>query len=283
MPYKFLCKIFAFFVIISGLLSSGCGSSAFFYLTQYHSSDFPDTTHCTVENVYFRSSDSSLLHGWFIKPRSGKILGTILHFHGNYGNIGFYAPGLMPLVDAGFQGLVWDYEQFGKSEGKASQEHVLEDALAALAYIRKREDVKGTKLILFGQSLGGHLATVVAAREQKKLSGVIIEGAFTGHHQILAYHGWRKYAAPPLITYAIIPSRYNAIDEVNRILIPKLFIHSTEDKVCPYFMGVKLYNKAVGPKELWSITGRHCYAALLYKDDFVCHFIAMADKVGVPD
>lgn len=263
------------------LFWGACGSSAFFYITKYNSPDFPDTTSCTVENIYFRSPDSSLLHGWFIKPRKGPILGTILHFHGNAGNIGYYAPGLMPLVNAGFQGMVWDYEEYGQSQGKASQEHVLEDGIAALDYICKRPDVKGTKLILFGQSLGGHLALVVAAREQKRLNGVIVEGPFTGHRQILAYHGWRKYLAPPLLTYSIIPSRYNAIDVVNQITIPKLFIHSTEDKVCPYFMGQKLYAKAVAPKTFWEIKGPHCRAALLYTTDFVEHFVKLAGDIPV--
>lgn len=184
-------------------------------------------------------------------------------------------------MEAGFQGLVWDYEQFGSSEGKASQEHVLEDGLAALEYIRSRPDVKGTKLILFGQSLGGHLAVVVAAREQRKLNAMVVEGPFTGHHQILAYHGWRKYLAPPIITYAIIPSRYNAIDVVNQITIPQLFIHSSEDKVCPFFMGQKLYKKSPGPKEFWEIKGKHCYAALLYKDEFVKHFVKLANEIPV--
>jgi pimeloyl-ACP methyl ester carboxylesterase len=216
-----------------------------------------------------------LLHGWFIKPRSGKILGTILHFHGNAGNVGYYLPVIMPLVKAGFQCLVWDYQQYGTSQGIASQEHVLEDGLAALDYIKSREDVKGTKLILFGQSLGGHLAMVVAAKEQRKLHALVVEGAFTGHHEIAAYHGWRSYLAPPPLTFFVVPSKYEARKVVNQITIPKLFIHSTEDKTCPYFMGRKLYDKAIAPKEFWEIKGRHCRAALLYTDEFVAHFVKL--------
>jgi fermentation-respiration switch protein FrsA (DUF1100 family) len=261
------------------LFWASCSTSSFLYLTQYNSPDFPDTTSCTVENVYFRSADSMLLHGWFIKPRTGKVLGTILHFHGNAGNIGYYAPFLMPLVGAGFQGMIWDYEEYGTSQGKASQEHVLEDGLAALEYIRNRADVKGTKLILFGQSLGGHLAVVVAAREQEKLSGLIVEGAFSSHHDIIAYHGWRKYLAPPFLSRLIVPSRYSAKEVVAQITIPKLFIHSTEDNVCPYFMGQKLFSKAVAPKEFWEIKGPHCRAAMLYKDDFVGHFVKMSKEI----
>ncbi|HEV7230541.1 MAG TPA: alpha/beta hydrolase [Bacteroidia bacterium] len=259
------------------LFMPSCSTSSFFYITQYNSPDLPDTTLCKYEDVYFKSADGMTLHGWFIKPRSGPVRGTILHFHGNAGNIGYYVPYLLPLVQAGFQGLLWDYEQYGTSQGAASQEHVLEDGIAALDYVRSRPDVNGTSLILFGQSLGGHLAVVVAAREQKKIDGLIVEGAFSSHHQIAQYHAWRRYLAPPLLTYFVVPSKYSALDVVDRIEVPKLFIHSTEDKTCPFFMGKRLYDKAIAPKEFWEIKGRHCRAGILYKDEFVEHFIQMAN------
>ena len=274
------CYFGLLFILPFVFCLDSCGTSAFFYITKYNSPALPDTTLCSYEDVYFKSTDGMMLHGWFIKPKKGKIRGTILHFHGNAGNIGFYVPGLTPLVEAGFQGMLWDYEQYGSSQGLASQEHVLEDGLAALEYIRSREDVKGTKLLLFGQSLGGHLAVVVAAREQAKIDGLIVEGAFTGHHQILAYHGWHKYLAPPILSWTLIPSRYNAKDVVASIRIPKLFIHSSEDKVCPFFMGKKLYEKAQAPKDLWEIKGPHCRAAVLYRDEFVAHFTKMADAIA---
>jgi hypothetical protein len=262
-------------LLVTILFTGSCSTSAFFYLTNYNSAATPDSILVSKEDVYFRSADTMMLHGWFIKPRSGKILGTILHFHGNAGNVGYYLPVIMPLVKAGFQCMVWDYQQYGASQGIASQEHVLEDGIAAVHYVKSREDVKGTKLILFGQSLGGHLALVVAAREQKNLYALAVEGAFTGHHEIAAYHGWRRFLSPPPLTYIVVPSKYEARKVVNQITIPKLFIHSTDDKTCPYFMGQKLFEKAIAPKEFWKVDGYHCRAALLYPDEFVAHFVKL--------
>jgi fermentation-respiration switch protein FrsA (DUF1100 family) len=275
---RLMLPVFVLIVFFTG----SCSTRAFFYITKYNSPDLPDTALCKYEDVYFKSADGSKLHGWFVKPKKGPVRGTILHFHGNAGNIGYYVPFLTPLVEAGFQGLLFDYEQYGTSQGIASQEHVLEDGLAALDYIRSRDDVKGTKLILFGQSLGGHLAVVVAAQEPKKIDALIVEGAFTGHHQISIYHGWRRYYAPPLLTRIVVPSKYSAIKVVDKIEVPKLFIHSTEDKVCPFYMGKKLYDKAVGPKEFWEVKGKHCHAGILYKEEFIAHFIKMADLCQSP-
>jgi fermentation-respiration switch protein FrsA (DUF1100 family) len=181
----------------------------------------------------------------------------------------------MPLVRNGFQCLVFDYQGFGKSEGKPSQENVLDDALAALDYIKNRSDVKGTKLILYGQSLGGHLACVVAAKKQEMIDAFVIEGAFTAHEEIAAYIGSHRFLTPGFLARWIIPSKYDAIDYIERISIPKLIIHSTDDEVCPFYMGQQLYEKAKQPKDFWKISGMHVFAARLYPAEFVRRFKEM--------
>jgi alpha-beta hydrolase superfamily lysophospholipase len=265
--------------LLAGLIFgfNSCSTRAFFYAPSKELTYHPDTIQQTVTDIYFRTGDSLLLHGWMMKPRSGKIIGTILHFHGNGGNISYHYAFIEPLVQAGFQCITWDYEGFGTSPGIPSQEHVLRDCLAALDYTRKREDVKGTKLILFGQSLGAFLALVTAAQDQQGLTAVVAEGAFTGHRDIAAYIGWHRFFAPSLLTRSLVRSKYDAKKVVDRITIPKLFIHSTEDRTCPFYMGQRLFKKAKAPKEFWVIKGKHICAALLYKDEFVNHFLKLLE------
>lgn len=52
------------------------------------------------------------------------------------------------------------------------------DAKSALSYIKSRSDVKNTKIVIYGQSLGGHLSAVVAAQMEADVDGLVIEGAF---------------------------------------------------------------------------------------------------------
>jgi fermentation-respiration switch protein FrsA (DUF1100 family) len=127
-------------------------------------------------------------------------------------------------------------------------------------------------LILFGQSLGGHLSCVVAAREQNMIDGLVVEGAFTGHERMAIYVGG-KSGAPKWLAKMLVPSKYNAIDEIAKVTIPKLIIHSTEDATCPFYMGKELFEKAVAPKEFWEIKGGHIMASQLYKGEFVKKFI----------
>ncbi|MBK9423616.1 MAG: hypothetical protein IPN54_05745 [Bacteroidetes bacterium] len=44
--------------------------------------------------------------------------------------------------------------------------------------------MKGTKLVIYGQSLGGHLAAVVAQQRQDDIDALVIEGAFSSHKDI---------------------------------------------------------------------------------------------------
>jgi fermentation-respiration switch protein FrsA (DUF1100 family) len=255
------------------ILQFSCSTSAFFYYPIHEIKYHPDTTQCRYETVDFPTAGGSKLNGWFIKPKAGiPITGTVLFFHGNGGNIGYQFAPLIPLAAAGFQSLVFDYRGYGDSPGKPSQEKVLEDGLAALDYIRSRDDVKGTKLILFGQSLGGHLAIVVTAQKQNMIDALITEGAFTAHEDIAVYRGKHDFFAPGFLTRWCVPSKYDAIDVIQKISIPKLFIHSSEDETIPFRMGKQLYEKAAGPKEFWEIKGPHIRCCKLYTAEFVQHF-----------
>ncbi len=277
---KIFSPLFPFLLFSSSLfLLTSCSTSQLFYYPYKEITKTPDTSRVGYEEVSFKASDSCKLHGWFIKPKKDTaVIATVLFFHGNAGNMGYQFGFLMPLVKAGFQCLVFDYEGFGRSEGKPSQEKVLDDGKAALDYIRSRKDVKGTKLILYGQSLGGNLAPVVASQKKGMIDALIIEGAFTNHKKIAGNIGWRKFLIPAFFTRPFIPTRYNSIDCIGNIDVPVLVIHSTEDRVCPCFMGKQLYEKAKSPKEFWEIKGGHVQCAVLYPDEFVNRFISIVKK-----
>lgn len=268
---KFLSLKYVFVLLITFVIAS-CSTSSFFYVPTKKLAYYPDTSIYHVEEINFNATDGKTLNGWFLKPKQKPIIATVLQFHGNGGNISYQFQFAEPLVKAGFQVMVFDYEGYGKSNGTPSQEKVLDDGIKALEYIKQRIDVKNTKLILFGQSLGGHLACVVAAQRQNLIDALIIEGAFTGHKLMAVYVAHKYYGAPRWLARSLVPTRYDAIDNIEKVTIPKLIIHSTEDATCPFFMGKELYDKAIAPKQFWEIKGGHIQASHLYSDEFVKHF-----------
>lgn len=58
------------------------------------------------------------------------------------------------------------YRGYGKSEGEASEVGLKLDAQAALDYVYGHERLKGGKIIVYGQSIGGAVAIDVTSRNQ---------------------------------------------------------------------------------------------------------------------
>jgi len=260
--------LFPLFIVCT-LLS--CSTSSFFYAPKKELVYSPDTNIYNVEVINFKSGNGNTLNGWFLKPKHGPAKATVLQLHGNGGNISYQYQFAEPLVKAGYQVMVFDYEGYGNSTGKPSQEKVLDDAIQSLKYVRKREDVIGKKLVLFGQSLGGHLSCVVAAKEGAMIDALVVEGAFSGHELMAVYVG-KQHGAPKWLAKLLVRTKYEAINYIDKVTVPKLIIHSTEDATCPFFMGQALYEKAAMPKEFWEIKGGHILASRLYPKEFVEHF-----------
>jgi len=223
--------------LLTVICISSCSTSAFFYAPYKDFIKGPDTAIYNVEEINFKSGNGNTLNGWFLKPKTQNIKATVLQLHGNGGNISYQYQFAKPLVKAGYQVMVFDYEGYGKSTGSPSQEKVLDDANAALNYIKLRDDVKKTKLILFGQSLGGHLSCVVAAMNNEKIDALVVEGAFSGHERMAVFVG-KQHGAPAWLARMLVPSKYDAIDYIGKVTVPKLIIHSTEDETCPFFYGM---------------------------------------------
>ncbi|CAG8845549.1 25382_t:CDS:2, partial [Racocetra persica] len=67
---------------------------------------------------------------------------------------------------------------YGRSEGTPTEKGLRIDAQAALNYIKKNEVFKDTKLIIYGQSLGGAVAIDLVSRYEEQIDALIIENTF---------------------------------------------------------------------------------------------------------
>jgi len=225
----------------------------------------------TIESVVYKSANGNLLNGWFLKPKNQSAPITILHLHGNAGCLLNQFQGVSPLIKKGFQVFVPDYSGFGLSEGKATKKNVLTDALSSLDYLKSRKDVKNTKLIIYGQSLGGHVSAVVAEQRQNDIDGLVLEGAFSSHKDIAAH-------VIPVLGRLFVKQGYSATRSIKKFHKPVLVIHSTEDETIPFNMGKKLFNAANAPKEFFEIKKCHICGPDFYPDEISQKIQAMLVK-----
>lgn len=283
-----------FFILLSSLFLTSCSFNHLFYDTEKIPATFKqvtimtktgDTTYLnigsgfqptftdnkykplplsyTFESVNFKNEKGNNLVGWFAKPeKKTNPLITILLLHGNGTNIvvDFYS--IIQLVKQGFQVFTFDYSGYGFSEGKPTRKRVLADCNDALNMLLSRADVKGTKVVVYGESMGGQLAATLASENEAKINSLVMEGAPSSHKDIAA----RMLGAFGFLAHVLVKNEYSSVKSVERYHKPLLVIQSSEDKTVPLSMGRKIYDHANEPKSFYQIKGGHIGGLSLYVD-----------------
>ena len=214
-----------------------------------------------IKNTNFLSSSGNRLNSWILTPNEGQPKATILHFHGSAANLFNQFKAIAPLLAHGYQVFTFDYSGYGFSEGKATRKNTLLDAFSALDFVFKHSTVQDEKLLLYGQSYGGYLAAVVGSNRQKKVDGIIIEGAFSTHK------AEARYTVP--IFGNIVKNEAKAHKEIRKNSKPILVIHSTEDKRVPFKFGKKIFDNANAPKAFYEIDKAHIMGLQYYTKEIV--------------
>ncbi|MGH6611448.1 MAG: alpha/beta hydrolase [Burkholderiaceae bacterium] len=248
-------------IVLTSLMLAACIERMFFY---------PDSATYTTpaqmgvrgEDVYVAAADGSRLHGWFL-PAVGSAKGTVLHLHGNAANISNHLPLVAWLPARGYNVLMIDYRGFGRSNGKPSLDGIVDDAAAALNYLRTRSDVDATRLIVFGQSIGGSTALRLLARDAKGVKLGIIDSAFASYRGIARDATAGGPLAPiAAMTAGVLPGAdKDPITALKSINVPLIFVHGARDSIIAAVNSEKLHAAAPGSQH-WSVPDAMHIAAL---------------------
>lgn len=205
------------------------------------------------QELTLKTKDSVNISAWYIPAEDAR--GFLLFCHGNAGNISHRLDSIRIFHGLGLSVLIFDYRGYGKSQGSPGEEGTYNDAEAAWDYLVNILHVKPEKIVLFGRSLGS--AVVIELALRKQASALIIESGFTSVPDL------GKKFFPHLPVRLISRYHYESISKVEKIKIPKLFVHSPEDEIVPFDQGVNLFEKASEPKEFLKIVGGHNEGFLL--------------------
>ncbi len=207
----------------------------------------PDDIGLEYEDVFFRSADDLILHGWFVP--AGRDKKTLIFCHGNAGNISGRLESLAIFHRLGLNVFMFDYRGYGKSGGKAGEEGTYLDAEAAWKYLLTERNIKANDIIIFGRSLGGAVASHLAQKHNP--GALIVESAFTSIKDI----GAEMY--PYLPVKLLSRFSYDTKEYIRRVSCPVLIIHSRDDEMMPFRHGQSLFEIAEKPKEFLKIAGSH--------------------------
>jgi len=198
------------------------------------------------DDVYVRASDGVRINAWFLK--NPKAHSTVIFAHGNAGNMSDRLMRIKFFYDLGLNVLAFDYRGYGKSEGHPTEAGVYRDAQAVYDYLKGRKDVDMRKVIAYGSSLGGIVSVDLATK--RPVAALIVDSSITSAREAAR------------LFYPYLPSflmwiKFDSLGKVRNISIPKLFIHSPDDRVVPYAMGRRLFEAAAEPKEFLVSSGGH--------------------------
>ena len=173
---------------------------------------------------------------------------VLLYLHGARWDVRSSAQRMRRMHELGFSVLGIDYRGFGRSTPALPSEALAqEDTLAAWRWLAARHP--DAPRFLFGHSLGAAIA-VQAASELEDAAGLIVEGSFTSIPDVFASMKWGWLPVGGLIT-----QRFDAGERVQRVKVPLLVVHGSDDRVIPPALGRALYERAREPKRFVLVEG----------------------------
>ncbi len=204
------------------------------------------------QDVTFSSKNGARLHGWYFTNKSGSSPKAILvQFHGNAENVTSHFAALAWVLDHGYDFFIFDYQGFGKSEGKPTVDGAVEDGVAAVRLMSQR--APGRPIVLIGQSIGGILSVKVTSllKSEVPIAGVVVDSSFAsfvdmGQKMVPSMPRWSvKLAAPSDAPFENAPAEVSPV--------PAIVMHAEDDSVVPFSFGQALFSKMKEPKEFWTI------------------------------
>jgi hypothetical protein len=191
-----------------------------------------------AEEVELRAADGAKLVCWHVRAKDARA--TVVFFHGNAGNLSHRAEILSALERLEVDVLIVGYHGYGKSDGKPGEAALYQDADAAYAFLTEQRKVPSSRIVLFGESLGGGPAIDLASR--KPVAGVIVQSGFTSIADMAAQ------AIPFFPTGWLMSSKIDNLSKIPKVVAPKLFFATKTDEVVPYAQTRRLFEAAVEPK-----------------------------------
>jgi uncharacterized protein len=205
-----------------------------------------------MREVRLKTADGLELTSWY--RRAVTCHPTIVHFHGNGGNISHRAFRVHPYLDSGYGLLLVEYRGYGGNAGTPHEDGLYADGRAAMAFVRA-EGVPANEVVLYGESLGSGVAVQIAAEQRREgdaVGAVILEAPMSSVTDVAAYH----YPIVPVRW--LLKDRFDLMANIGDVAAPVFMIHGENDRVVPVRFGRLLFERAQEPKESrWVPGGGH--------------------------
>ncbi len=229
----------------------------------------PDAVGLKYEDAYFTTEDDIRLHGWFIPAANAR--GTVLFSHGNAGNISGRLETIRMLHELDLNVLIYDYRGYGKSEGRPDEAGTYRDAQAAWNFLTGEKNIPESTIVIMGRSLGGAVSAWLTTKV--KPAGLILESTFTSAKDLA------QELYPWVPVRWLMKIEYPTKRYLQDLTVPKLIIHSRDDRLIPFHHGREIFESVGEPKDFFEMSGDHGGGHIVTGADYVDALDRFLDKV----
>ncbi|ORX69422.1 alpha/beta-hydrolase [Linderina pennispora] len=196
------------------------------------------------DDLRLETSDKVVIRGYLIKRETDeetKRAPTVLYLHANAGNMGHRLPIAKVLYDKlKCNVFMLSYRGYGLSDGQPFEAGIKTDALTALQFLRSNPLTANTKIVAFGQSLGGAVAIDLVSSNQDEFVGLMLENTFLSIPKLIP-------SVMPLLRYLTFLSweKWNSEQAIRKVAgVPILFLSGLRDDLVPPPQMRKLFELA---------------------------------------
>ena len=224
----------------------------------------PERAHLPYRDVTRTTADGVKLHAWWLPAKPGVPLkGTVLHLHGNGGNLAYHLGATAWLPEQGYQVLMLDYRGYGLSQGEPGLPAVYQDIDAAFEWLQQQPETQGQPLIVLGQSLGGAMGVHYLSQhpaQRARLKAMVLDGVPASYREVGQFAlstSWLTWPLQVPLSW-LVPDADSAVYAMPEMGgVPMLIFHSMDDPIVPLSNGLRLYQAAPPPKVLQLTRGGH--------------------------
>jgi fermentation-respiration switch protein FrsA (DUF1100 family) len=193
--------------------------------------------------VSFKANDGNMMRGWYFENKVSPYV-YLVH-QGNSGDIARHMDIIELLLESGASVFIYEPRGFGKSGGKATIDHWLEDGVTAYDYVVDSLKYTADQIVLFGISLGTTAATYCST--QRKAAGVVLQSGFASLQKIAKQEVPFLRIYPSFLFGHKLDNMYVVTQPGHPII---LFVHGLKDDFIPPDHTREMYFAATDPKSV---------------------------------
>lgn len=229
------------FAATLALLLAGCNLGSQFLQPDERWLVEPSMLALPHEEFVLETGAGTSVHGWIVFADT-EVTSAVVLCHGSRANISLLHPYYCFLRDAGHHVVVFDYRGYGHSSGDVSVDAVFDDTDVVLDRVTAHPRIDGTRVALFGISLGT-LPALRSAVRRDDVAAVVVEDVVSPRAALDAavgpFLGW-------IARSLVLPGSIEAADNAARLEVPSLaMVGSWDPGVAEHLAAVERAGGAV--------------------------------------